>query len=92
MREADRLAGECKSLRQKIAHLEHTCACVVLNSDVGVWDIAGQQVARRNSLGVGLVSETLSASKDCLRCGGTGIPKDQTSRQNDQENQLRRQP
>ena len=53
--------------------LKYTCACVRLNSDLGIYTSAEQNFYKRKPLQLfGLVYETLSADKDCLVCKGTG--------------------
>jgi hypothetical protein len=66
-------------LIQKIAKMRaredkkrFNCSCVRLNADLGIEDMAEQHAAGRNGLGLGYVSETLSALASCAICGGTG--------------------
>lgn len=77
------LLGEVGEIDQKLKPLEleesradHPCSCVRLNSDMGVNDMGAAEGMRRRSFGLGLVAELLSADRDCLKCGGTGVPKE----------------
>ena len=57
---------------------DHPCRCVQRNGDIGVFDMQDQEALQRNPLGLGLVSETLSAAKHCPVCKGTGKPEVKT--------------
>lgn len=78
-RKLDRLARERGELELFRNRLTHPCLCVRLNKDIGVYDMMTQERARRIPIGMGLVVDTLSASRDCPACGGSGIPRDQES-------------
>jgi hypothetical protein len=55
--------------------IEHySCECVRENRDIGVFDMMQQQEANRRPLGLGLVSECLSADRSCPLCNGEGVP------------------
>jgi hypothetical protein len=47
---------------------------VTENSDLGIMNSAQQYHAGRVGIGFGLVVNTLSAVRGCLRCNGTGVP------------------
>lgn len=61
-------------LDMEAARERFRCPCVRLNRDVGIWNMGDQVEARRNGLTFGLVSDCLSARKDCERCHGDGVP------------------
>lgn len=70
------LFGERKQLRLAESKEEYPCRCVELNGDIGVFDMSEQEDLGRKPLGLGFVCETLSASKFCPICQGTGKPKE----------------
>jgi hypothetical protein len=70
------LFGERKQLSLAQSKEEYPCRCVALNGDIGVFDMGEQEQLGRKPLGLGFVCETLSASKFCPVCQGTGKPKE----------------
>jgi hypothetical protein len=91
-RRIDEINTECDALERRLNMLReerralgmaqaletHTCDCVNLNRKMGIHDAAEQERRNRNGLQLGLVSETLSASRSCPDCGGTGQPRGQS--------------
>lgn len=71
-----KLAEERRVLQLAQSKEEYPCRCVQLNGDIGVFDMGEQEQLGRNPLGLGFVCETLSASKHCPICQGTGKPKE----------------
>lgn len=69
------LREEQRALMMVTALDRYRCHCVNLNSKMGIIDMVEQERRNRNGLQIGLVSETLSASRACPDCGGSGIPK-----------------
>jgi hypothetical protein len=63
---------ELRDVELEINRLKHECPCVALNKDLDIHDMTEQIRRGRVGLGYGLVSETLSASKFCPKCEGTG--------------------
>ena len=66
---------ELRALHALAALDRYTCHCVNLNAKMGIHDMTEQERRNRNGLQLGLVSETLSASRSCPDCGGSGIPR-----------------
>jgi hypothetical protein len=64
---------ELKALELEESRSVHDCECVRLNRDLGIWNLALQESLGRVPLGLGVVSETLSALRGCPSCYGTGI-------------------
>ena len=80
--ERDGLNKRVYALNESIKELQlledkeqHSCSCVKLNRDIEIYDMQEQERRGRNPLGLGLVSETLTARKDCPTCKGTGKPQ-----------------
>jgi hypothetical protein len=68
------LLTEIKKLNLEQNKEEHPCSCVKLNGDIEIYDMQEQERRGRNPLGLGCVSECLTARKDCQVCRGTGVP------------------
>jgi hypothetical protein len=77
-RRLDALREERSALGMAQALDTYTCHCVNLNRKMEIHDSVEQERRNRNGLQVGLVSETLSASRSCPDCGGTGQPRGQS--------------
>jgi len=55
---------------------DHPCACVALNSQLGIFDMGEQERRGRVSFDSrSLVGESFTASRSCMTCGGTGKPR-----------------
>jgi hypothetical protein len=72
-RKQTELLNERRTLLLDQALRLHSCDCVRVNQDLGVYDTGTQERLGRAPLGIGLVSEILSADKDCQVCKGTGV-------------------
>lgn len=79
--ERDELQKRVYALNDSIKELQlledkeqHPCSCVKLNGDIEIYDMQEQERRGRVPLDLGLVSECLSARKDCPICKGTGKP------------------
>lgn len=66
--------NELNVARLELSKLNHPCACVVFNSDIGVYSAETQDKVGRVGLEAGLVANTLSARRECTICNGTGKP------------------
>lgn len=71
----EKLTSEIAQLDLQERREEYPCVCVKLNRDIEVYDMQEQERRGRNPLGLGLVSECLTARKSCDYCNGTGKPK-----------------
>jgi DNA repair exonuclease SbcCD ATPase subunit len=65
---------ELKQLNLANEKEDHPCSCVRLNGDIEIYDMQEQTRRGRNPLGLGLVSQCLSARAECPVCKGTGKP------------------
>lgn len=64
------------NLQLRLNRAEYPCTCVQLNSVLSIYDASEQEQANRRGLTPGLISETLSADRNCTHCHGSGIPTD----------------
>lgn len=69
------ISEELKSLRLENEKEDHPCSCVRLNGDIEIYDMQEQTRRGRNPLGLGMVSQCLSARSECPVCKGTGKPE-----------------
>lgn len=70
-----KLHEERLALQRSIDFNHYSCQCVELNSMIGIYNMSDQTNRNRNALQMGLVSESLSASRSCTECGGSGVPR-----------------
>jgi regulator of replication initiation timing len=69
----DHLFSQRGALELRLDLLVHNCSCVRINRTIGIYTSANQEGLGRVHVGrFGIVSETLSADKNCLICKGTG--------------------
>ena len=66
------LNEELKQLNLEDEKEDYPCSCVRLNRDIEIYDMQEQTRRGRNPLGLGMVSECLSARVECPTCKGTG--------------------
>lgn len=72
--EINQINDEIDALGLELDREGFTCRCVRLNEDIGIHDMVDQEKAGRVGLGLGWVSQTLSALRDCEVCKGAGKP------------------
>lgn len=74
MRQVHEVREERRKLQLEISREVHPCSCVRLNGEIQVYDMKEHERRRRETFGLGLVAELLSADKDCPHCHGSGVP------------------
>lgn len=75
MSRVDIIDKERRRLLMTQSRQDHSCKCVRLNSEIGVFNMSDTEARRRATFGAGFVQELLSADRDCLSCDGTGVPQ-----------------
>jgi len=61
-----------RSIEHSLSEKRFNCSCVGANWKLGIYTSGDQEQRGRVGLSFGLVSETLSALKNCPNCDGTG--------------------